>query len=444
MQDVTPSRDLAFRALWEWERGDVLLDPLLAGLLSSSGLSSLDKALVTDLVNGTVKFRKRLDWILSLYLTKGVGNLNPQLLSLLRLGTYQITFSERIPDFAAVDQTVRLAKVYLSQKWANLVNGVLRNIARDRKGLPYPPLEEDPLSHISIYYSHPKWIVERWLKRYGLKETLSLCQWNNKRPKITIRLNSFKANRGSLEEKLQIEGIRFERGRYLRDFYVIEEGNPLQTKAFLEGLFQVQDQSAGLACLLLRPKPGERIVDLCAAPGGKLCYIAQLSEDKGKIVGVDINGKRLNLVRENCLSLGIKSFSLIRGDGRYFHTKPVDKVLVDAPCSGLGVLSKKADLRWKMTPQRLERLVALQRELLQNGATLLKRGGLLVYSTCTIEPEENQLMVEAFLNENKEFERENVADSISRDFVDRDGFLLTLPHIHHIDGSFSAGLRKKG
>ncbi len=424
----------------------MLLDPLLDGLLSSSELSPLDRALVTDLVNGSVKFKKRLDWILNLFLPKGVKSLNSQILSLLRLGSYQIIFSERIPDFAAVDQTVNLAKVHQGQRWANLVNGVLRNIIRDRENLPYPPLnKEDPLPHISIYYSHPEWMVKRWLKRFGLEETISLCEWNNQRPKISIRLNTLKFKGEELERELRAEGIKFERGRYLGAFYEIEKGNPLQIKAFSAGLFQVQDQSAGLAVLLLGPQAGEKIIDLCAAPGGKLCSIAQLTRGEAKIIGVDISGKRLLMVRQNCQRLGIGSVLLCRGDGRYVRIRStVDRVLIDTPCSGLGALKKRADLRWKMTPQRIKKLAVLQRDLLQNGADLLKAGGFLVYSTCTIEPEENQLMVEDFLHRNRRFKLSRPSRAIPKNFIDRDGFVITYPHIHHIDGTFAAGLKKVG
>ena len=435
---------MAFKTLWRWERGGILLNPLLDKLLSSSGLSPLDRALVTELVSGTIKFKKRLDWILGLFLAKGLKTLSSQILSLLRLGTYQIIFSERIPEFAAVDQTVELAKLHLGQRWANLANGVLRNVIRNKGDLPYPSPDQDPLSHISIYYSHPRWMVKRWMDRVGIEATISLCQWNNRRPKFSIRLNGLKSKREKLEEMLLAEGIRFERGRYVADFYEIEEGNPLQTKAFSRGLFQVQDQSAGLAVLLLDPQPGERIIDLCAAPGGKFCYIIQLTQRGGKVIGVDISTERMKLIKDNCQRLGIGSVFLIKGDGQYIQTKPVDKVLIDVPCSGLGVLGKKADLRWKMTPQRMEKLEALQRNLLQNGGNLLKRGGVLVYSTCTIEPEENQLIVEVFLARNRKFRVERADDFIPNCLIDAKGFVSTFPHIHHIDGSFAARLRKVG
>ena len=206
----------------------------------------------------------------------------------------------------------------------------------------------------------------------------------------------------------------------------------------------MQDQSAGLAVLLLGPKPGEKIIDLCAAPGGKLCYIAQLTQGEGKIIGVDISSKRLKLVRENCQRLGTELVLLLKGNGRYIQARSVDKVLIDAPCSGLGVLKKRADLRWKMTPQRIKKFVVLQRNLLQNGAKLLKRGGLLVYSTCTIEPEENQLMVEGFLRGNRDFKLERAGDSIPQDLIDPNGFVSTFPHLHHLDGSFAVGFRKVG
>jgi len=423
----------------------MLLDPLLARLLSSSELSPLDRALVTDLVNGTIKFKRRLDWILNLFLPSGVESLNAQILSLLRLGSYQIIFSERIPDFAAVDQTVNLAKVHLGQRWANLVNGVLRNIIRDREGLPYPPLDKDPLSHISIYYSHPEWMVKRWLNRFGLEETISLCRWNNQRPKISIRLNTLKFTGMELERELRSGGIKFKRGRYLKDFYEIERGNPLRTKAFSAGLFQVQDQSSGLAVLLLGPRAGEKVIDLCAAPGGKFCSIVQLTHGKAKAIGVDISGRRLQLVRQNCQRLGVKSALLLRADGRYLRTRTgADRVLIDAPCSGLGALRKRADLRWKMTPRRIRKLAVLQRDLLQNGAALLRGGGLLVYSTCTMEPEENQLMIQDFLHVNRRFKLEKPSRAIPRDFIDGDGFVTTYPHIHQIDGTFAAGLRRMG
>jgi 16S rRNA (cytosine967-C5)-methyltransferase len=215
-----------------------------------------------------------------------------------------------------------------------------------------------------------------------------------------------------------------------------------QFQSFQEGLFSIQDVSAGLACVLLSPRPGDKIVDLCAAPGGKTTFLAELTKDEADIFAVDANLQRLNLIRQNLNRLKLKSVQLVQADGTQYSSQKVDKVIVDAPCSGLGVLSKRVDLRWKRTPGQLEELSELQLKLLQNATKLVKPGGVIVYCTCTIEPEENEQIIDKFLIENKNFRLEPASKFISKELTTSEGFVYTLPHQHGIDGSFAARLIK--
>jgi len=441
------AREVALRALYRLEDSDLYADRVLHSALESSRLGRRDRALATQLVNGVTRWRRRLDWALDGMLTRGqIADLPAWIRNILRLGLYQVQFLDRIPSAAAVHQSVVLAKQYGHQGTVSLVNAVLRSATRSADGeLSFPPLETEPVEHIGLRYSHPDWMVRRWLNRYGPQETLALCQANNRTPRITVRRNTLKCTERQLQDVFEKEGIATGGGEILQEFFRLESaGDVTRMDAFRQGWFQAQDESAGLAVILLAPRPDESILDLCSAPGGKTLHIADLMTDRGSILAVDRNRRRLGALLENCRRLEIRTVRPVVADGRCLPVRPMDRILVDAPCSGLGVLGRRADARWRRREEDISRLAILQLELLRSAAGLLKPGGILVYSTCTIEDQENEDVVAALVDERKDLVVEDAASFLPQEVVTEAGFSRTFPHRHGIDGTFAVRLRKKG
>jgi 16S rRNA (cytosine967-C5)-methyltransferase len=362
----------------------------------------------------------------------------------LRVGLYQILFLTRIPHHAAVNEAVEFVKKYRGQKLADTINGLLRNIARNIENIRYPLATNDEIQYLSVVHSHPSWLVKRWHARFGFEATESLCKSNNIRPFLTLHPNSLKVDFHGFINGLVEFGIDYRRCFYLDEYVTIRNlPNIRHMRMFQEGQFFVQDESAGLVGTLTDPKPGETLIDLCAAPGGKALHAAELMRNTGRIVAIDKYMTRLNLVQQSADRLGITNLELHEADATEFTADPADKVLVDAPCSGLGTLSKKPDIKWKREPEDIAALVKIQENILENAAKLVKPGGVLVYSTCTIEPEENGDQVHAFLAQHPEFEVERADKFIHPQLVSKDGFMETFPHKHRMDGAFAARLRKK-
>ncbi len=355
--------------------------------------------------------------------------------------TTTLEFTDKIPGYAAVNESVELAKRSGGAGWARLVNGVLRNYLR--RGKVDPASISDPVEALAVQESHPEWLVRRWVARYGLEDTRRLCQYNNRRPHVTLRVNRRKTTVAELRAALQEAGIETEPSTYFEDFLKVRNAQGLtDTRAFKDGWFAIQDESTALPVRLLAPEEGETVLDLCAAPGGKSAYLAELQGDRGRVLAVDLSARRLSRVQENVRRLGLRSVQPLVADGTQLQVRPVDKILLDAPCSGLGVLAKRADLRWKRRPEDLARAAERQRALVAHAAQLLRPGGVLVYSTCTIEPEENEQVVEEFLRTHPDF----AVDAWAPEGVDsalRDGpYWRTLPHVHGTDGTFAVRLEK--
>lgn len=284
-------------------------------------------------------------------------------------------------------------------------------------------------------------MVESWLNMLGEEETIKLCQAFNERPKLCCRMNSIKVDPHSLEEKFIESQTKFKSGRFLENFYYLESRVDLNRFTPLqEGLVYLQDESAGFPVILLDPQPGETILDLCAAPGGKTTFMAELLKERGRILAVDKSWEKIERLKENCQRLGIDRVNYFCGDASNLQVRPVDRVLVDAPCSGLGVLGKNSDSRWRKQKEDLLRLQKLQIEILSNAADLVKKGGCLVYSTCTITREENDEVIEIFLEKKRDFKLVNASLYVDSGVVDESGFVRTFPHIHKMDGSFAARL----
>lgn len=452
------AREIALFVLFHVQTRRAFADLLLNKALRENDLAPRDAALATELVNGTLRLRNRLDWVLAQYVRSGLDELNPWILNLLRMGLYQIQYLDRIPPHAVVDESVKLARKHGHSGTAALTNAVLRKILHDGDAVPDPhdittdpdadpesePEDAGPAYRLSVTGSHPRWLVERWLRRFGDDETQALLQADNEAPALGLRVNSARTDRETLRRALAAHGVEAKPGPYSKHALVVE-GNlvPTGVPEFAQGHFFVQDESETLVTELLAPAEGETVLDLCAAPGGKATHIQELRGSRGAVVAVDAQGNRLARVAENVRRLGLERVYPVRADGESLAlARPVDRVLVDAPCSGLGVLRRRADARWRKTEASLRALLPLQAGLLEAGAGHVRPGGVLVYSVCSFEPEEGRRHIDRFLAAHPEFALEPAGDFLPSEVV-TEGCLLLYPHRHGTDGAFAARLRRR-
>jgi 16S rRNA (cytosine967-C5)-methyltransferase len=375
--------------------------------LLSSKLSPRDRGLVTELVYGVLRYRLTLDYVLTGFLKSGLGRLKPPLRAILRAGAYQILYLDRIPAAAACNESVNLAKAYGFGGFAGLVNGVLRNLARGKDALPWPTPGDGWAAYLSVCYAHPEWMVHRWLAQMPPREVEELCKANNKPLPQTLRVNTLRVDRQGLKEDLAKEGFEAEDGILPEMLRIVGgKGDIAATGAFRQGLFTIQGESSSLAAYLLAPQPGETLVDLCSAPGGKTTHLAQLMQDRGKIIAGDIYPHRVDLVKAAARRLCITNIETRVWDVLCLPDElhgEAHRVLLDAPCSGLGVIRRKPDVKWQRQPGDFSSLAALQKEMLTAGAKLLQKGGLLLYCLCTNEREETEDVVAGFLAKNPGF-----------------------------------------
>lgn len=435
------SREFVVEVLNRTRKDKVIVDLLIDDLFRQKQISPQDRAFIFEIIQGTLRWRKKLEWIIAKF-NHGRYDKSPLVIrNILESSLYQILFMSKTPAYAVVNEAVKITKRLKGQFWARRVNGILRNILRHQQNLPQPDSSENPVKALAVNYSHPEWLVERWIRQFGPAETALLCQANNLKPHLSLRVNLMKTTPGELLTLMLEEQLPVKKSPVDPDFLQAENFSALQeNEYFKNGFFTVQDESAGMVARLLAPKPGEMILDLCAAPGGKTIHISELTRNRAHIVAVDRTRKRLNLVNENIARLGLRNVFPAKGDATRFFAKNINKILLDVPCSGLGVLAKRADLRWQRNPADIQQLSKLQLQILRNAATLLKKGGVLVYSTCTIDVAENQEVVEQFLQENPGFRLDDPAKFVATDFVNSAKYIQTFPHIHRIDGSFAARL----
>lgn len=397
-------------------------------LLACPGLEQRDKGLITEIVYGSIKYRGRLDYVLNQYAQIKVNKMDPWVRNILRTALYQILFLDKIPVSAAVDQAVELAKELANSGSAKFVNGVLRNIERNREQLCYPNRGKQPVQYLTVWYSFPQWLIERLVKQYGIQATEKLCNYFNEAAPLWIRTNTLKISREELQQRLLDNGIEAVVSQRASEGLRLERGVQLhKLPLFQEGYFTVQDESSMLVAQMAQPQQHQRVLDVCSAPGGKTTHLAQLMENTGEIYACDIHQHRLGLIEENCRRLAVSNVTTILQDGLRLHERweaeTFDLVLVDAPCSGLGVLGRRPDARWSKRAGDIPQLAAIQAELLQEAARVVKKGGTLVYSTCTITPEENQQQIAAFLAVHGDFQLEQEQQYLP--FIDEmDGFYL--------------------
>jgi 16S rRNA (cytosine967-C5)-methyltransferase len=423
------------------------LSQLLARRLRGSGDDNIpDRGFARDLVWGVVRYLNTLDWIIDKF-AADPRRIEAPVRTVLRLGVYQILYmGERVPRYAAVDESVKLAAKAGRGKAGAFVNAVLRNIIRAGDRLPWPAA--DSAGGIAVRYAHPAWLTARWLGRLGTEETVRLCQANNTPPHLTIRVNTGKISRDDLKTRLGEEGVPAEPCAYSEDGLVLLENPEIeQLESYRLGCFVVQDEAAQLIANILDPREGETIVDLCSGGGTKTAHIVQLANRLVRVVAVDNATHQMEKAKTDFERLGIASnVDLAQADARRFGGVAADRVLVDAPCSGLGVVRRKPDIKWNRSEEDVAvRFPALQKDILCNGARMVKPGGVMVYSTCTTEPEENEGVIRDFLLTFPDFHLEEIPfTGPARDLLAGNGrYFSTAPHRHGLDGFFAAKLRRR-
>jgi 16S rRNA (cytosine967-C5)-methyltransferase len=441
------SRELALQILYQVnEEGAYANLALDKALFPCTWLDPRDRGFITEIVYGSVKNRGKLDYVLNQFASTKVNKMDKWTRNLLRLSLYQILFLDKVPDSAAVNEAVKLAKHYGHVD--KFVNAVLRNILRGMDGIQWPDKAKDPVQYLMVQYSFPQWMVERFIRQYGLEDAERLCDWYNQPAAMWIRTNTLKTTRAELKQILEKEGLTVNESRHTPEGLKIENAvNLHKLKSFQQGLFTVQDESSMLVALAAEPAPGQRVLDVCSAPGGKTTHMAQLMKNKGTIYACDIHKHRLDLIAENCKRLGISNVELVQQDGTKLTKRwqePFDVVLCDVPCSGLGVLGRRADARWAKESEDIAGLCKIQKKILEEAAQLVVPGGTLIYSTCTIAPEENQEMVKAFISEHPEYELDETLTDCWLD-VDKEetGYVQFLPFIDDMDGFFIARMMRR-
>ncbi|MGO4787928.1 16S rRNA (cytosine(967)-C(5))-methyltransferase RsmB [Paenibacillus sp. 2KB_20] len=444
-------RELAMNVLTQVEQEGAYSNLLLNTALQKSSLAKSDAGLATELIYGTISRLNTLDYFLDKFVNKGVQKLQPWVRALLRISLYQVVYLDRIPDHAVVSEAVNLAKRRGHQGISGMVNGVLRNILRQKESLAIP--ENMPAAQrISLLHSHPQWLVERWISQYGIETTEAICAANNEPPVVSVRVNTTMISREDMLALMSSHGLDATPSSLSPYGIVVKgAGNMALTDWYRDGMISIQDESSMLVAEAVKPEAGMRVLDCCAAPGGKSAHMGELMKDEGSIVANDIHAHKGKLISDQASRLGLDSISIVTGDALdlvdRFEPASFDRILLDAPCSGLGVIRRKPDLKWGKSQEDIHEIAALQLRLLESVSTLLRPGGLLVYSTCTIEPLENEGVVSAFLEGHSEFDiPKDGLGALSRlgeKSLQRGGGIQILPQHYHSDGFYIARLGRR-
>lgn len=440
------ARELAMDVLTRVEQEGAYSNLLLNQSLQKHALDRPDAALATELVYGTIQRLNTLDHWLSRFVAKGVNSLTPWVRSLLRMSLYQLVYLDRIPEHAAVNEAVNLAKRRGHAGISGMVNGVLRNAIRQRGALTIPA-DLPPAQRIALQHSHPVWMVEAWIAQYGEATAERICAANNVAPRVSVRVNTMRASRDRLLAEMADGGAAV-RPSELAPAGILAEGggNMAFSSWYREGLLSVQDESSMLVAEAVDPQPGMRVLDCCAAPGGKTAHMAERMGDRGHILACDMHEHKRRLIEEQAGRLGLTCIETRTADARDLPAQlepgSFDRVLLDAPCSGLGVIRRKPDLKWAKRPEEVEAIARLQAELLASAQQLVAPGGVLVYSTCTLTAEENETAVSRFLVEHPGFRLEAMPAALGHIPGAERGIVSILPCDYGSDGFFIARLRR--
>ena len=403
-------------------------------------ISNQERRFITMLVQGTVRLSGRLDWELRQVFVGELENLKENLRILLRLGAYQLFYMNNVPDYAAVSTTVQLAK-RIHNNLGGLTNALLRKLIKLEER--DEPNKHTPISILANYLSHPEWLISKWIKDHSYEHAKGLAEWNNETPSLWFRINQINYNNSKFKNYLKKEKISFKQFPYIPEYFNTDNSQDLlKSKLFKSGKLSVQDPAAGLVIHLLDPKNNDNIIDVCAAPGGKTSYIAELMNNSGSITALDVDSSRLNRLGNTIDRLQLTNVFTERIDITEDEIPMTDKMLLDVPCSGTGVMAKRADIRWRRSIDDILEMHLLQRKILWSASNYIKPGGVIIYSTCSVEPEENWMVIDAFLKSHTNFFIENAKDYVPEKYVDKKGAMFTYPPDHMIDGGYAVRLKK--
>lgn len=433
------ARKLSLRILDEIEQMHEFSHVVLSRTLNQYDIDSSDRRLTSQLVFGVLENKLLLDYYIRKLSAQRFSRIDRSVINILRMGFYQLKFMDKIPESAAVNESVKLAKS-ISAANGSFVNGILRNFIRIDKNVELPNRKQHPITYMSILYSFPEWLVELWIDQYGIVQAEKLMYSSNKTPKLSIRINTNKISIEEFKKELDQAGITYQSAALIEEGLLIEELNGYSVKqipGFDNGEFAIQDISSMCVGKFAGVKEGDVILDVCAAPGGKATHFATLLNQTGKVIARDLHEKKLKLIEENAERLNVKNLVIEQFDATILDEsllEKVDIVLVDAPCSGLGIIRRKPDIKYNKTVESLNELIPIQNEILNVSSKYVKQGGTLMYSTCTLNIHENQEVVESFLSMNSDFELENIMDQ---------KYLTLFPNVHQTDGFFIAKLKRK-
>lgn len=437
------ARDIAFKVLLDIEKNKNYSNMSINKHFKDSNLSNQDRGLATEIVYGVVENKYYIDYIIDKLSKIKTNKMEIYVKTLLRMGIYQILFLNSISDYAAVNETVNLAKKK-NPKISGFINGILRNVIRQKETIGKINVKDD-IDYLSIKYSYDKWLIRNWMIHFGREFTEELLEANAERPSIYLRVNTLKTSRDELIEKLQEQGISASEVRGIEEAIKVENLKNIENNSlYKDGLFTVQDISSMLVGKVMNPKENSLVLDVCSAPGGKTTHIATLMKNTGKVVSRDIYDHKLKLIKSSCKRLGLENVQVEDFDGMKLDQESIGKfdyVLADVPCSGLGIIRRKPEIKYKSKAE-IKDLPVLQRKILENASKYVKVGGSLLYSTCTILDSENIEVINNFLKENDNFELVPI-DEVNVDLDNQEkGYLKIYPNIHGMDGFFIAKLKR--
>ena len=400
--DVTPSRELTLEILQKLDKWRGFADEVVSSTLRKHFLDPRDKHLITELVQGCLRHRIQLDYIIRNVSHSPLNKIDPVILNILRMGVYQLLFTDRIPPSAAVNESVKLARFRGQVNAVAFVNALLRKIAQEGHEILNKPLK-DPVYDIALKTSHPEWLVRRWVDRFGEEKAKILLHSNNEIPSMTIRVNTLKISKQEVKQKLESDGLGVSDGLIVPEALSISGRTlPPEHELLVDGLIHIQDESSQLVSMILNPAPGDLVLDMCAAPGTKTTHLAAIMNNTGSIVAWDLNPLRVRDLKENCTRMGAAIVNVEQHDATQYDprcTDRFDEVLVDAPCSALGIIRRHPEIKWSRHDNDFSKLVLVQMKLLANACKYLKKDGKLLYSVCSTEPEEGEQVIETLLKQ---------------------------------------------
>ncbi|KYG35131.1 16S rRNA (cytosine(967)-C(5))-methyltransferase RsmB [Alkalihalobacillus trypoxylicola] len=443
-------REWALDLLLQVEEEKAYSNLLLNETINKSQLNQKDIGLLTELVYGTIQRKMSLNYFLTPFVKDGLETIEVWVKTLLQMSLYQMVYLDKIPERAVIHEAVDIARKKGHEGIGSFVNGVLRSV--QRQGVPTFDSIKNENKRLAIQYSTPKWLVRRWIEQFGVSESIQIMEESLKPPHVTIRVNAIKTNREQLMEQLEKEGVLTVKGELSPDALIVKEGQVFSTSAYKDGLFTAQDESSMLVARALSPNEDDHVLDACAAPGGKSTHLAERMNNKGKVLAIDLHEHKVRLISNQSRRLQLSIVEAVSMDVRElinsYQEQSFDKILVDAPCTGFGVLKRKPDIKWSKKEQDIVEMSKIQASILDKVAPLLKKGGQLVYSTCTIDQEENELQMKSFLQKNSDFTwdetlEERMPEKLKQTACNQKGRLLILPQDFQTDGFFIASLLKR-